>query len=66
VANIRVQQAAECLGASKTFLDKTRIYSGDPRFMCFGRSVVWSTDDLVERARSYTMANNNATGQKTA
>jgi len=57
--NIRVQQAAEHLGVSKSFLDKARIYGGGPRFMKFGRSVVYSTEDLDAWARACTVANDN-------
>lgn len=44
--NIRVQQAAEYCGLSKSFLDKARIYGGGPSFFRLGRSVIYSTDDL--------------------
>ncbi|MGB3273694.1 MAG: helix-turn-helix domain-containing protein, partial [Xanthobacteraceae bacterium] len=57
--NIRVQQAAEHLGVSKSFLDKARIYGGGPRFMRFGRAIVYNTTDLDEWARSCTVANDN-------
>lgn len=59
MANVRVQQAAEHLGVSKSFLDKARIYGGGPRFMRFGRAVVYSTEDLDEWARGCTVANDN-------
>jgi len=64
MANIRVQQAAEHLGVSKSFLDKARIYGGGPPFMRFGRAIVYSTEALDEWARSLTVANDNtpATG----
>lgn len=44
--NIRVQQAADYCGLSKSFLDKARIYGGGPAFFRLGRSVIYSTDDL--------------------
>jgi hypothetical protein len=64
MANIRTPQAAEYLGVSKSFLDKARIYGGGPRFMRFGRAIVYSTDDLAEWARSCTVANDNAPAGK--
>jgi hypothetical protein len=60
MANIRVREAAEILGVSKSFLDKARIYGGGPPFMRFGRAIIYSTDDLAEWARSCTVANDNA------
>ncbi len=57
--NVRVQQAADYLGVSKSFLDKARIYGGGPQYMRFGRSIVYSTADLDEWARSCTVANDN-------
>lgn len=59
--NVRVQQAAEHLGVSKSFLDKARIYGGGPIFMKFGRAVVYSTDELDAWARSCTASNDNRT-----
>lgn len=66
--NVRVQQAAEHLGVSKSFLDKARIYGGGPRFMKFGRAVVYNTKDLDDWARSCTVANDNvpASGKEAA
>lgn len=67
MANVRVQEAAEHLGVSKSFLDKARIYGGGPDFMKFGKSVVYSTDALDAWARSCTVANSNVhTEQKAA
>jgi hypothetical protein len=54
--NVRVQQAAEHLGVSKSFLDKARIYGGGPLFMRFGRAIVYSTTDLDDWARGCTVA----------
>jgi hypothetical protein len=56
MANIRVQEAADYLGVRKSLLDKARIYGGGPRFMRFGRAVVYSTEDLD--ARGCTVAKN--------
>ncbi|NHT75077.1 helix-turn-helix domain-containing protein [Rhizobiaceae bacterium CRRU44] len=44
--NLRVQQAAEYLGLSKSFLDKARCYGGGPVFAKLGSSVIYSTADL--------------------
>jgi excisionase family DNA binding protein len=60
MANIRVKEAAQYLGVSKSFLDKARIYGGGPRYMRFGRAIVYSTDDLADWAKSCTVANDNA------
>lgn len=64
MANIRVREAAEYLGVSKSFLDKARIYGGGPRFMRFGRAIVYSTGDLADWARSCTVANDNTAAGK--
>lgn len=59
MANIRVVEAAQYLGVSKSFLDKARIYGGGPQFMRFGRVIVYSTAALDEWAKSCTVANDN-------
>jgi len=59
MANVRVREAAQHLGVSKSFLDKARIYGGGPPFMRFGRAIVYSTEALDEWARSLTVANDN-------
>jgi predicted DNA-binding transcriptional regulator AlpA len=59
VANVRVKEAAQHLGVSKSFLDKARIYGGGPLFMRFGRAVVYSTDELDAWARSCAATNDN-------
>jgi predicted DNA-binding transcriptional regulator AlpA len=59
VANIRVREAAEYLGLSKSFLDKARIYGGGPVFMKFGKAVAYSTDELDRWAVSCTVAAND-------
>ncbi|UPT93872.1 helix-turn-helix domain-containing protein [Bradyrhizobium barranii subsp. apii] len=66
MANIRVKEAAEHLGVSKSFLDKARIYGGGPTFMKFGTAVVYSTDDLDAWATSRKVANDNSTGKQVA
>lgn len=65
MANIRVQEAAEYLGVSKSFLDKARCYrTNGPEFMRFGKAVVYSTDELDRWARTCAVANDNKpTGQ---
>ncbi|MGR4930258.1 helix-turn-helix transcriptional regulator [Bradyrhizobium sp. CAR08] len=61
MANIRVQEAAEYLGLSKSFLDKARCYgTNGPAFMRFGKAVVYSTDELDRWARTCTVANDNS------
>ncbi|MBR0695868.1 AlpA family transcriptional regulator [Bradyrhizobium lablabi] len=63
MANIRVREAAEYLGVSKSFLDKARCYgTNGPSFMRFGRAVVYSTDELDRWAKGCTVApaNDNA------
>jgi predicted DNA-binding transcriptional regulator AlpA len=46
VKNIRVKQAAEYLGVSKSLLDKLRMGSDGPRFFRLGRAVIYNTADL--------------------
>ena len=46
MANLRVRQAAEYIGLSKSFLDKARLTGTGPVFAKLGASVVYSTDDL--------------------
>jgi len=61
--NIRVKQAAEYVGLSKSSLDKLRCFGGGPRFFKLGRSVVYSTVDLdawmADRARTSTWGDND-------
>ncbi|SCB36068.1 Helix-turn-helix domain-containing protein [Bradyrhizobium yuanmingense] len=60
MANIRVREAAEYLGVSKSFLDKARCYgTNGPAFMRFGKAVVYSTEELDRWARTCTVANDN-------
>lgn len=56
MANVRVVEAAQYLGVSKSFLDKARIYGGGPSFMRFGRAIVYSTADLDAWAQCCTVA----------
>ena len=61
IKNLRVQQAAEYLGLSKSFLDKARCYGGGPVFAKLGSSVIYSTTDLDAwvAERRVTAANDN-------
>ncbi len=62
MANMRVKQAAEYCGLSKSFLDKARIYGGGPAFMRLGRSIIYNTEDLDRwlSSQKYIPANDNA------
>jgi hypothetical protein len=63
MANVRVAEAAEYLGVSKSFLDKARCYgTNGPAFMRFGKSIVYSTDELDRWMQSCTVANDNRPG----
>lgn len=46
MANIRVQQAADYIGLSKSFLDKSRCYGTGPAYVRLGRTIIYRTDDL--------------------
>ncbi|PBB93240.1 DNA-binding protein [Mesorhizobium sp. WSM3864] len=46
MANIRVRQAAEYVGLSKSNLDKMRCYGGGPAYIKLGNSVIYRTEDL--------------------
>jgi excisionase family DNA binding protein len=66
MANVRVVEAAQYLGVSKSFLDKARIYGGGPSFMRFGRAIVYSTEALDEWAHGCTVAPANDNTRPTA
>lgn len=68
MANMRVKQAAEYCGLSKSFLDKARIYGGGPAFMRLGRSVIYSSIDLDVwmASQKCSPANDNAREQVAA
>jgi hypothetical protein len=66
MANVRVVEAAQYLGVSKSFLDKARIYGGGPSFMRFGRAVVYSTTDLDAWAQGCAVAPANDNVKMTA
>lgn len=61
--NIRVKEAAEYVGLSKSSLDKLRCFGGGPRYFKLGRAVVYATADLdiwmAERARLSTWGGAN-------
>lgn len=65
MANMRVRQAAEYCGLSKSFLDKARIYGGGPAFIRLGRSIIYSSADLDTwlTSQKYQPANENARAQ---
>lgn len=59
--NLRVKQAADYIGLSKSLLDKLRCYGGGPVYAKLGSSVVYTTDDLDAwvSARRVVPANDN-------
>ena len=61
MANMRVRQAAEYVGVSKSLLDKLRCYGGGPAYAKLGTSVIYNTDDLDAwvAARRVEPANDN-------
>lgn len=61
MANMRVRQAAEYVGVSKSLLDKLRCYGGGPAYAKLGTSVIYNTDDLDVwlAARRVEPANDN-------
>lgn len=70
--NIRVKEAADYLGLSKSTLDKFRHFGTGPRFFKLGRSVIYDVDDLDawrnERAATSTWqaANQNSVARAAA
>lgn len=65
--NVKVQQAAEYLGVSKSFLDKARCYgTSGPAFMRLGRTIIYDTAELDRWLRSCTVANSNTEQAKAA
>lgn len=59
MANLRVRQAAEYCGVSKSLLDKLRCYGGGPAYAKLGASVIYSTDDLDAWLVANRRADNN-------
>lgn len=70
MANVRVKDAAEYLGVSKSLLDKLRCYGGGPRYAKLGAMVIYSTSDLDDwlaaHSRTSTADNDNARDQREA
>lgn len=70
--NIRVQEAADYVGLSKSSMDKLRCFGGGPRFFKLGRAVIYDVADLdawvSERSRANTWqpANENVRAVKAA
>lgn len=70
--NLRVREAAEFLGLSKSTLDRLRCYGGGPRYFKLGKAVTYDPADLMawrdERARAdvWTAVNDNAARQVAA
>lgn len=64
--NIRVREAADYVGLSKSTMDKLRCFGGGPRYFKLGRAVVYAQTDLDEwlagkgRYSTYGVANDNA------
>jgi len=46
MANLRVPQAAEYVGLSKSYLDKARCFGTGPAYAKLGATVIYNTDDL--------------------
>ncbi|RUW69278.1 MULTISPECIES: helix-turn-helix domain-containing protein [unclassified Mesorhizobium] len=46
MANVRVRQAAEYVGLSKSNLDKMRCWGTGPAYVKLGNSVIYRTEDL--------------------
>ncbi|MER9392217.1 MULTISPECIES: helix-turn-helix domain-containing protein, partial [unclassified Mesorhizobium] len=46
MANMRVSQAADYVGLSKSYLDKARCYGAGPAYIKLGSSVIYTTADL--------------------
>lgn len=68
MANMRVRQAAEYVGVSKSLLDKLRCYGGGPAYAKLGTSVIYNTDDLDAwvAARRIEPANDNRRAARAA
>jgi predicted DNA-binding transcriptional regulator AlpA len=58
--NLRVPQAADYLGISKSLLDKLRCYGGGPAYAKLGASVIYSIDDLDRWISSKRVDTNSA------
>lgn len=63
--HVRVRDAAQYLGVSKSLLDKARMGTEGPAYFKVGRAVIYSTDDLdvwleAKRRSSTWAVNDNA------
>lgn len=59
MANMRVRDAAQHCGVSKSLLDKLRCYGGGPAYMKLGASVIYNTDDLDAWLATHRQAAND-------
>ncbi len=67
MTNVRVRQAAEYVGLSKSFLDKARCYGTGPVFIKLGNSVIYRTEDLDDwLAANRCAANDNSKAARAA
>lgn len=68
MANLRVPQAAQYVGLSKSFLDKARCNGDGPAYSKLGSTVIYSTDDLDAwvAAKKVVPANDNKSAQRRA
>ncbi|UXN62887.1 helix-turn-helix domain-containing protein [Phyllobacterium sp. A18/5-2] len=61
--NIRVKEAADYVGLSKSSLDKLRCFGGGPQYFKVGRAVIYSTDVLdqwlASKSRKETWGDND-------
>jgi predicted DNA-binding transcriptional regulator AlpA len=61
MANVRVRDAAEYCGVSKSLLDKLRCYGGGPAYAKLGASVIYDTNDLDAWLAANRQADNDNT-----
>lgn len=68
MANVRVRQAAQYVGLSKSYLDKARCNGTGPVFIKLGNSVIYRTEDLDAwlSANSRAANDNNPTRRAAA
>jgi len=59
MANLRVKQAAEYVGLSKSALDKYRCYGGGPVYVKLGSTVIYRVADLDTWVASKRVAAND-------
>lgn len=59
MTNLRVKQAAEYVGVSKSLLDKLRCYGGGPVFAKLGATVIYTNADLDAWVASKRVAAND-------